>query len=448
MPALGADGSKEARVFERESIEKLAESFLQWIREVVLVRGNAYQVGALLIAALAAWFVAPYLKGGVARFRARFVDEGLISRTLGEIEEQSFPITWLLILWVVQVLAQGTPWGGDVIQIAVSLLAAWVAVQFISLLIRNRRTARFLGVIVWILAALNILDLLEPTIRLLDSAAIELGGFRLSVIVVLKGVILFGILLWIALVLSSTIERRMEASEVLNPSVRVLTNQFAKIILVSLAVLVALASVGVDLTALAVFTGALGVGAGFGLQKVVANLFSGVMLLLDRSIKPGDVIAVGGTYGWVNFMGARYLSLITRDGTEHLIPNENLITTAVENWSYSNEFLRLKIPIGVSYKSDLRKAIELVLEAASEVERVLSEPETRCLVKGFGDSSVDLETRIWINDPRNGVSNVKSEVLLKVWDKFHENGIEIPFPQRDLHFKSGLEGFTATAPDT
>ncbi|HSR54728.1 MAG TPA: mechanosensitive ion channel domain-containing protein, partial [Alphaproteobacteria bacterium] len=295
MPALGADGSKEARVFERESIEKLAESFLQWIREVVLVRGNAYQVGALLIAALAAWFVAPYLKGGVARFRARFVDEGLISRTLGEIEEQSFPITWLLILWVVQVLAQGTPWGGDVIQIAVSLLAAWVAVQFISLLIRNRRTARFLGVIVWILAALNILDLLEPTIRLLDSAAIELGGFRLSVIVVLKGVILFGILLWIALVLSSTIERRMEASEVLNPSVRVLTNQFAKIILVSLAVLVALASVGVDLTALAVFTGALGVGAGFGLQKVVANLFSGVMLLLDRSIKPGDVIAVGGT---------------------------------------------------------------------------------------------------------------------------------------------------------
>lgn len=448
MPALGADGSKEARVFERESIEKLAESFLQWIREVVLVRGNAYQVGALLIAALAAWFVAPYLKGGVARFRARFVDEGLISRTLGEIEEQSFPITWLLILWVVQVLAQGTPWGGDVIQIAVSLLAAWVAVQFISLLIRNRRTARFLGVIVWILAALNILDLLEPTIRLLDSAAIELGGFRLSVIVVLKGVILFGILLWIALVLSSTIERRMEASEVLNPSVRVLTNQFAKIILVSLAVLVALASVGVDLTALAVFTGALGVGAGFGLQKVVANLFSGVMLLLDRSIKPGDVIAVGGTYGWVNFMGARYLSLITRDGTEHLIPNENLITTAVENWSYSNEFLRLKIPIGVSYKSDLRKAIELVLEAASEVERVLSEPETRCLVKGFGDSSVDLEARIWINDPRNGVSNVKSEVLLKVWDKFHENGIEIPFPQRDLHFKSGLEGFTATAPDT
>jgi small-conductance mechanosensitive channel len=339
------------------------------------------------------------------------------------------------------------PWGGDVIQIAVSLLAAWVAVQFISLLIRRRGTARVLGVIVWVLAALNILDLLEPTIRLLDGAAIELGGFRLSVIVVIKGLILFGILLWIALLLSHAVERHMAASDVLNPSVRVLTNQFAKIILVSMAVLVALASVGIDLTALAVFTGALGVGAGFGLQKVVANLFSGILLLLDRSIKPGDVIAVGGTYGWVNFMGARYLSLVTRDGTEHLIPNENLITTAVENWSYSSELLRLKIPIGISYKSDLRKAIGLVLEAASEVERVLADPKSVCLLKGFGDSSVDLEARIWINDPRNGVSNVKSEVLLRVWDKFHENGIEIPFPQRDLHVKSGLEHLAPPAPN-
>lgn len=433
----------EARVLDSDAIEKLAESVLQWVREEVLVWGTAYQIGAVLVTLVLAFFLSPYLRGAVGRFRERFDAVGFTARALGEFEEQAFFITWLALSWVVMVLAHGTPWGGDVIQIAVSLLAAWVAVQFISLLIRNRGAARLLGVVVWILAALNILDLLDPTIKLLDAAAIELGGFRLSVIVVIKGLILFGILLWIALMLSHTIESRIATSEILNPSIRVLTNQFARIILVSLAVLVALASVGVDLTALAVFTGALGVGAGFGLQKVVANLFSGVMLLLDRSIKPGDVIAIGGTYGWVNFMGARYLSLITRDGTEHLIPNENLITNPVENWSYSNELLRLKIPIGISYKSDLRKAIALILEAAAEVERVLPEPKSVCLVKEFGNSSVDLEARIWINDPRNGVSNVKSEVLLKVWDKFHENDIEIPFPQRDLHIKSGLEGFAA-----
>ena len=209
--------------------------------------------------------------------------------------------------------------------------------------------------------------------------------------------------------------------------------------MITLAVVVSLASVGVDLTAFAVFTGALGVGIGFGLQKVVANLISGILLLVDRSIKPGDVIAVEQTYGWVNFMGARYVSVITRDGTEHLIPNETLITNHVENWSYSDDLLRLRIPIGVSYKSDLRKAMALIIEAAASVERVLDQPAPVCLVTGFGDSSVDLEARLWIKDPRNGVSNVKSEILLQVWDRFQSEGIEIPFPQRDLHLKTAQD---------
>ncbi|MDH3240599.1 MAG: mechanosensitive ion channel [Alphaproteobacteria bacterium] len=430
------------QLFEQDSIQKLANAVLEWMRSEVLVWGTLYQIAGVLVALVLARVLYGYLRTGVVRFRVRFGEGGFTNRALGEIEEQAFLLTWLVLSWIVQILAEGTKWGDNVIQAVVSLLAAWVAVQFISLFIRNRGSARLVGLIVWVLAALNILDLLDPTIKLLDAAAIQLGGFRLSVVVVIKGLMLFAVLLWVAMILSHTIEKRVATSEVLSPSVRVLTSQFAKIILVTLAVVVALASVGIDLTALAVFTGALGVGAGFGLQKVVANLFSGIMLLLDRSIKPGDVIAVGGTYGWVNFMGARYLSLITRDGTEHLIPNENLITNAVENWSYSNEFLRLKIPIGISYKSDLGRAIELVLEAAAEVERVLDEPQSACLVKGFGDSSVDLEARIWINDPRNGVSNVKSQVLLNVWNKFHEHGVEIPFPQRDLHVKSGLEGFT------
>jgi small-conductance mechanosensitive channel len=337
------------------------------------------------------------------------------------------------------VLAEGTRWGGEIIEVTLSLLAAWLMIQFISLFIRNRGAAKLIALGVWFLAALNIVGLLEPTIILLDAAAVNLGGFRLSLVVVVKGLLLLVLLLWAARILSQAIEMRIATSEVLSPSLRVLTNQFVKLGLVTLVVVVTLASIGIDLTAFAVFTGALGVGLGFGLQKIVANLISGIMLLLDRSIKPGDVIRIGNNYGWVNFMGARYLSLITRDGTEHLIPNESLITNSVENWSYSNNLLRLKVPFGISYKSNLRRAIELVLEAAAETERVLGDPKSVCLVKGFGDSSVNLEARIWINDPRNGVGNVKSALLLGIWDKFHEHGIEFPFPQRDLHLKSGHE---------
>ena len=193
---------------------------------------------------------------------------------------------------------------------------------------------------------------------------------------------------------------------------------------------------GNHLTALTVFGGALGIGIGLGLQKVASNLVSGLTLLMDKSIKPNDVIAVGDTYGWIASLGARYAAVRTRDGIEHLIPNEELITQRVENWSHSDKTVRLKVPVGISYKSDVRLAMRLCLEAAGTVERVLAAPEPRCLLRGFGDSSVDLEIRIWIDDPEEGRANVMSEVLLGVWDRFHEHGIEIPFPQRDLHLKS------------
>ena len=182
--------------------------------------------------------------------------------------------------------------------------------------------------------------------------------------------------------------------------------------------------------------GALGVGIGFGLQKIVSNFISGIILLMDRSIKPGDTIGVAGTYGWIQSLGARYVSVVTRDGIEHLIPNEELIVTRVENWSFSGKRVRLKIPVGVSYGTDVHQAIALCIEATEGLDRIVSDPKPVCLLKGFGDSSVDMEIRFWISDPQGGVSNIKSAVLLRVWDLFHENGIEIPFPQRDLHLRS------------
>jgi small-conductance mechanosensitive channel len=188
-----------------------------------------------------------------------------------------------------------------------------------------------------------------------------------------------------------------------------------------------------------VFGGALGVGVGFGLQKVTSNFVSGVILLLDRSVRPGDVISVGQTYGWVGSLGARYVSVVTRDGTEYLIPNEDVITHQVVNWSHSSDQVRLRLQVAVSYDADVRQARALCLEAAAETPRVLAQPAPVCVLLGFAASAIELELRIWISDPRNGVGNVKSDVLLLIWDKFRANGIQFPYPQRDLHLKTPME---------
>jgi small-conductance mechanosensitive channel len=222
----------------------------------------------------------------------------------------------------------------------------------------------------------------------------------------------------------------------LTPSSRVLVSKVVNITLLVLVVMIGLNSVGINLTALAVFSGAVGVGIGFGLQKVVGNFISGIILLVDKSIKPGDVIQLEDAYGRVREMGGRCVSVVTRDEKEYLIPNENLISQQVINWSYSNSRVRIKASVGISYGADPHKATELILASVKGIPRVLEKPEPKCLLKGFGDNSVDLQLRFWIGDPRNGVANITSEVLFRVWDTLKENNIEIPFPQRDLHLRS------------
>jgi small-conductance mechanosensitive channel len=319
-----------------------------------------------------------------------------------------------------------------------SLLSAWLIIKLLSGLIGNRSLARLVAVSVWAVAALNIFGWLQPAMNLLDSWAITVGSVRVSPLTVIKVVLSLWFALWLATGMAGLVERRLERAGGANAATRVLLAKVTRIFLVALAILAALSGVGIDLTALAVFTGALGVGLGFGLQKIFSNLVSGVILLMDRSIKPGDVISLGDTFGWINHLGLRYASVITRDGIEHLIPNEELITQRVENWSFSNNLVRLRVPIGISYQSDVRLAMRLCLEAAGVVERIEKDPEPRIQLLGFGDSSVNLELRIWIDDPPQGRANVISEVLLEIWDRFHEHGIEIPFPQRDLHLRSFL----------
>ncbi len=428
-------GEYLANITEPFVLEQLWIKIEIWLAEYVFVVSNLIQVLVIAVAFVGARFAAPSIKAWFESLaQRRKLEKG--ARQLARITAPlTLPLVWLVIQWISVLIAVQAAAPHHLIQIAVSLLTAWVIIRLASQLVRDPTWSRMIAATAWVVAALSILGLLDETVELLDSMALQLGGLRISVLLVLKGMLSLALLLWLATLCSRLLEKRISSLPNLTPSVQVLFSKLLKIVLITIAIIAALRSVGIDLTAFAVLSGAIGVGIGFGLQKAVSNLISGVMLLLDKSIKPGDVIAVGGTYGWVSSLGARYVSVVTRDGIEHLLPNEDLITKGVENWSFSNNVVRLKIPIGVSYKSDIRKVIALCLEAADEVQRIVGDPKPACLLKGFGDSSVDLELRIWIEDPANGVSNVKSEVLLLVWDKFHENDIEIPFPQRDLHLK-------------
>ena len=341
----------------------------------------------------------------------------------------------LTLIWTVQLLLEPIQGPQYILGIATSLIMAWVVIRTFSGLIANRELARFIAVLAWSVAALNIVGLLDPILQVLDDARLPLGETSISVLDIFAGVGTFAAMMWFAMRIADFIDIRLRKLPGLPPSARVLITKSGRIILIGLAFFIALNSTGVDLTALAVFGGALGVGIGFGLQKVVGNFISGLILVMDRSIKPGDVIQIGQTYGTINRMAARYTSVITRDATEYLIPNESMITEQVVNWTHSHKKVRRKIKLQISYDSDLKLARDLMIEAANEHERTLKIPPTKCLIKGFGSDGIDLELRLWINDPHNGVSNIASDIMGVIWDKFNEAGIEFPFPQRVVHVK-------------
>jgi small-conductance mechanosensitive channel len=319
------------------------------------------------------------------------------------------------------------------IGVAASLATAWVVIVLVAGLIRNQFVYRLVSVSAWTIAALSILGLLQPAMNALDSVGVFIGGLRITPLLVIKTTVLLLLALWAAIAASDFLERRVRHSADLTPSIQVLIGKLIRLLLITFAILAVLSTVGIDFSALAFFSGAVGVGLGFGLQKIVSNLVSGIILLADKSIKPGDVITVGDSFGWVGSMGARYTSVVTRDGREFLIPNEDFVTQRVINWSYSNDEVRLDVDFGVSYAADPHKVIALALEAIHSIPRILPSPKPVCHLKAFGNSSVDFVLRFWIRDPVDGITNVRGLVLLALWDAFKRESIEIPFPQRDLN---------------
>ncbi len=316
---------------------------------------------------------------------------------------------------------------------------------------KNRVWARILAIAIWgyalPLASLGLFQVQDLWQRFLQGVAFQLGEVRVSLFQVQRAFVLLLALYWVSKNLRIFTHFWLITKSGLTPATQILVYRLGNIFLFSTCVVIVLYYLGFGLTVFALFSGALGLGLGFGLQKIFANLVSGFFLLADKSIKPGDVIQLKDTYGWINFLGSRYCSVITREGTEHLIPNENLITGEVINWSYSHNQVRLRVPVGVAYGSDLEKAKELMLAAAADTLRVLKDPKPGFLLTGFGDSAVNLELRVWINDPQNGIASVKSDVFWGIWQRFQEHGIEIPYPQRDVYLKSIPDTLLRTTPE-
>ncbi|MFQ3224656.1 MAG: small-conductance mechanosensitive channel [Lentimonas sp.] len=375
----------------------------------------------------------------------------ICSRVLGrkanaEAATHSSPLYWLkrnvcfLALWLViscaavicSLLEIETP----IFHFFAILGSIWSVIGLLTSFIRVQFWAKSVAAVGYLASGCFCLAQIDGGAHLLRDLHFTVGSIEFSAWGILTGLIAFAFTLWISLAIARVIETQLQRVPRLSPSLQVLIAKIIRIAFIVAATAIAMSSMGINLSAFAVLGGAVGLGLGFGLQKVVSNFISGILLLLDNSIKPGDVIEIDGTYGWINHLRARYASVITRDGTEHLIPNEDLITQRVINWSFTNNLVRLKIPVGVSYNSDPHECVKLVIQAAESIERVLQDPPPVCHVLGFGDSSVDLELRIWISDPANGVANVKSKVLLNIWDIFKANDIEIPYPQRDLHIRS------------
>lgn len=316
---------------------------------------------------------------------------------------------------------------------------------------KNRFWAKILAMAIWVyalfLAFLSLFNFIDFWQRFLQGVDFQLGQLHFSLLHVNRAFFLLLALYWVSTNLRVLSHFWLTTKSGLTPAAQILLYRLGCIFLFLLCVVIVLHYLGLDLTVFALFSGALGLGLGFGLQKIFANLVSGFILLADKSIKPGDVIQLGDKYGWINFLGSRYVSVITRDATEHLIPNENLITGEVINWSYSQNLVRLRVPVGVAYGSDLEKAKELMLAAAADTLRVLKDPKPACLLTGFGDNAVNLEARVWINDPQNGIASVKSDLFWGIWQRFREHGIEMPYPQRDLHLKYIPEITIRTGPE-
>ncbi|WP_232223422.1 mechanosensitive ion channel family protein [Sphingorhabdus lutea] len=388
----------------------------------------------IIMAAFISWIIAKFL---APKLSAKFGEhEGTIFELLKFLPKIIFELLFgvimlsALALWSWQIYAE----------FCIGFAAALAMAAALNHLLRAANIGYFASVGFSIIAFFFIFTQsiggLTSLNIILSSIGFSIGEYRFTLWTAISGI--FAIILLLAMVRLSS--RVIKAILLRNPNLddaqKALGEKLSLVTLVIISFFIGIDILGIDLTALAVFSGAFGLAIGFGLQKTFGNLIAGIILLMDRSIKPGDVIAVGDSFGEVKKIGIRAVSVITRDSKEHLIPNENLMTNEVENWSYTSRKVRIKIPVGVSYNSEMELVEKLMIQAASETPRVLKRPAPAIWWSNYGASSVDFEIMVWISDPEEGVGNIRSAVLRRLWFLFKENDIEIPFPQHDLNIRT------------
>lgn len=426
--------------------DNLQEILLNW--QVQLQDAQFWwEVAVLMLAAAGAALVHRVLSQSLVNLSEQSAESNVRYLALKTLQRLLFPISMLMGVLAGRMLLEHEGYPVGLLNLAVPLLASLATIRIIVYFLRKtfrpgpavKAWESLIATSVWILVALHLLGWLPTVLEGLDAMALQVGANRISVLAVGKLVFAVALLWVLALWLARLIESRIGQAAYVNASMKVALVKLSKFVLLVVAFLLALNMVGIDLTALAVFGGAVGVGLGFGLQRIASNFISGFIVLFDRSIRPGDVITIGDKFGWVQELHARYVVVKDRDGVERLIPNETLITNEVINWSYTDRNVRLKIPVSISYDNDPEQALALLMEAAKANPRVLVDPPPGTRLMNFGDNGIELELRVWIQDPESGLAIVRSDINLAIWRAFKEAGITIPYPQRDLHIRSGLE---------
>ena len=320
--------------------------------------------------------------------------------------------------------------------VAAKLAIAWLIIRLFTSVIRNAFLVKVISLSAWLVAALSIIGQLDSTIEMLDSVSVVLGGLRLTPLLVIKLALLLIVALWLTNIASNFAESRISRSTDLTPSIQVLLVKMIRLGLLVVAVAIALSAVGINLSALAVFSGAVGVGIGIGLQKIVANFISGIILLADKSVKPGDLVTIGDSSGRISAMKTRYISVAAGDGREFLIPNEDLVTQKVTNWTYTDKNTLVKVNFGTNYDADPRQVCKLAIEIAAAAPRAIKSRTPNCILVEFTEAGMKFSLTFWIADP-DGMDNVKSDVMLALWEAFKREGIRVPYPVREIRVRGG-----------
>jgi len=393
-----------------------------------------WQASVIVISLMLAWSINGLLRAYVMKHAPADWKVGI-----GGINRVLFPLSSLIFVFIGQFVIhhwQHT----SMLKLATTLLLAMAAIRLLVYAIRYtfvpsgwvQKTESAIATSIWVVLALHLSGFLPELVSALDDISFSVGKNKITLLIAIQAIITMLLTIVTALWVSRLIENRIMRSDHINMNMRVVLGKVVRIFLTLIAILIAFSAIGLDITLLSVFGGALGVGLGFGLQKIASNFVSGFIILLDDSMHLGDLVTIDNHFGVVSDLRARYLVLRKLDGTEVVIPNENLITNPVINHSLSDHKCMVKMPIQVSYESPLELAMQLVKESAIKQARVLTEPAPDVLLKGFGESGIDLSLNFWIPDPEEGSGGLQSKILLDIWNSFQKNGISIPYPQREI----------------